>query len=307
MMGMDQDDILIAPWTTIKYRITGAGRCRRRAGLVHRQYARLRQGQQSSTSSTRARPSSIPSNRPSQKANTPMPIRFTNVDTILAKAASAERAKDAIAEITILLHERHRIRDGEDDDFTIRDMAEIINAMSSMTKMMGGLLMIVAMISLAVGGVGIMNIMLVSVTERTREIGLRMAVGARAKHILRQFLIESVVLCLFGGALGILLGSRRHAAGVVLPPLAGLGLDSGDRGGLRRLGRRGHCLRLLSGLEGLAARSDRRPAVRVAASWQPLPSRTSLLAACYAADRCNLLRCRALSCNALAGCVARCV
>jgi ABC-type antimicrobial peptide transport system permease subunit len=142
----------------------------------------------------------------SQKANTPMPVRFTNVDTILAKAASAERAKDAISEITNLLHERHRIQDGEDDDFAIRDMAEIINAMSSMTKMMGGLLMIVAMISLAVGGVGIMNIMLVSVTERTREIGLRMAVGARSKHILRQFLIESIVLCLFGGALGILLG-----------------------------------------------------------------------------------------------------
>jgi ABC-type antimicrobial peptide transport system permease subunit len=78
--------------------------------------------------------------------------------------------------------------------------------MTSTSQMMGGLLMIVAFISLAVGGIGIMNIMLVSVTERTREIGLRMAVGARSHHILKQFLIEAIVLCLFGGAIGIALG-----------------------------------------------------------------------------------------------------
>jgi macrolide transport system ATP-binding/permease protein len=204
MMGMDQDDVLVAPWTTMKYRITGnaAGGAAVAAAASTPGYDKVNSLNQLYPGATKL----YPEQSTSQKANTPMPIRFTNVDTILAKAASSERTQEAITEITSLLHERHRIREGQEDDFAIRDMAEIINAMSSMTKMMGGLLMIVAMISLAVGGVGIMNIMLVSVTERTREIGLRMAVGARAAHILRQFLIESVVLCLFGGALGILLG-----------------------------------------------------------------------------------------------------
>ena len=105
-----------------------------------------------------------------------------------------------------LLRERHRIRPGETEDFTIRDMTEMTRALSSTTELMTNLLLCVALISLVVGGVGIMNIMLVSVTERTREIGLRMAVGARASDILRQFLVEAVVLCLGGGAMGILLG-----------------------------------------------------------------------------------------------------
>ncbi len=205
MMGMDQDDVLIAPWTTMKYRVTGnaAGAAAvASATTTTPGYDKVNSLNQLYPGTTKL----YPEQSVSQKANTPMPTRFANVDTILVKAASSERTQEALAEITSLLHDRHRIRDGQEDDFSIRDMAEIISAMSSMTKMMGGLLMIVAMISLAVGGVGIMNIMLVSVTERTREIGLRMAVGARAAHILRQFLIESVVLCLFGGALGILLG-----------------------------------------------------------------------------------------------------
>mgnify|MGYP001126142164 CR=1 FL=1 len=112
----------------------------------------------------------------------------------------------AIQQITEILRERHRIRTGEPDDFTIRDMTEMTNTLTSTTRLMTNLLLCVAMISLVVGGVGIMNIMLVSVTERTREIGLRMAVGARARDILRQFLVEAVVLCLVGGAAGILLG-----------------------------------------------------------------------------------------------------
>jgi ABC-type antimicrobial peptide transport system permease subunit len=135
-----------------------------------------------------------------------MPIRMITVDQIRVASVSAAESKDATAEITGLLHERHRIADGDPDDFNIRDMAELSKALSSTTTMMTNLLLVVAMISLVVGGVGIMNIMLVSVTERTKEIGLRMAVGARGIDILRQFLTESVVLCLAGGAMGIALG-----------------------------------------------------------------------------------------------------
>jgi len=204
MMGEDQDDIIIAPWTTIKYRISGT-----RTAQANAKAAASTSGLEKINSLKNPYPGTVtlyPVQSAVQQANTPQPVRFATVDLILTKAASASRTKEAIAEITALLHERHRIREDQDDDFQIRDMAEIISAMSSMSKMMGGLLLIVAMISLAVGGVGIMNIMLVSVTERTREIGLRMAVGARSYHILRQFLIEAVVLCMFGGALGILLG-----------------------------------------------------------------------------------------------------
>jgi ABC-type antimicrobial peptide transport system permease subunit len=111
-----------------------------------------------------------------------------------------------MAGVTALLRQRHRLRSEDVDDFTLRDMGEIVKAMGSMSEMMGGLLLIVAFISLAVGGVGIMNIMLVSVTERTREIGIRLAVGAHGKDVLLQFLIEAVVLSLVGGTLGILLG-----------------------------------------------------------------------------------------------------
>jgi ABC-type antimicrobial peptide transport system permease subunit len=104
------------------------------------------------------------------------------------------------------MRERHRIRPGAPDDFRIRDLTELSEALASTSRVMTNLLLCVALISLVVGGVGIMNIMLVSVTERTREIGLRMAVGARPRDILRQFLVEAVVLCLAGGIAGILLG-----------------------------------------------------------------------------------------------------
>ena len=135
-----------------------------------------------------------------------MQVRFANVDHILVAARGTDEIPSAIDQITLLLRERHRIRPGEADDFRIRDMTEMTKALSSTTTLMTNLLLCVAMISLVVGGVGIMNIMLVSVTERTREIGLRMAVGARARDILWQFLVEAVVLCLVGGSVGILLG-----------------------------------------------------------------------------------------------------
>jgi ABC-type antimicrobial peptide transport system permease subunit len=109
-------------------------------------------------------------------------------------------------QITEVLRERHRIRADELDDFQIRDMTELSDTLGKSTALIGTLLLVVAGISLLVGGVGIMNIMLVSVTERTREIGLRMAVGARARDILRQFLVEAIVLCLLGGLIGIGLG-----------------------------------------------------------------------------------------------------
>ena len=128
------------------------------------------------------------------------------MDQIVVAAKSPGQIHTAIDEITALMRERHHLRPGAPDDFTIRDMTEMIKTVSSTTLLMTKLLLIVATISLVVGGVGIMNIMLVSVTERTREIGLRMAVGAQPADILRQFLTEAVVLCLIGGAVGIGLG-----------------------------------------------------------------------------------------------------
>ena len=105
-----------------------------------------------------------------------------------------------------VLRERRRIVPGEDDDFSIRDMTQIANTLASTTTLMTGLLGAVAAVSLLVGGIGIMNIMLVSVTERTREIGIRLAIGALGRQVLTQFLVESIVLALFGGVLGILVG-----------------------------------------------------------------------------------------------------
>jgi len=203
MMGSDQDDILLAPWTTIKYRVTGSTLSNPNQSAA---------GGTGSTVNTlnKIYPSEAPEIYPkpseAQAANTPLTVRFTNIDQLLAAANGPEEIPAAIQQMTEILRERHRIRDGQPDDFTIRDMTEMTNTLTSTTRLMTNLLLCVAMISLVVGGVGIMNIMLVSVTERTREIGLRMAVGARARDILRQFLVEAVVLCLVGGAAGILLG-----------------------------------------------------------------------------------------------------
>ena len=141
-----------------------------------------------------------------QKANNPQIERMTNVDTIMVRVGRAADVPEAKRRIVEVMQRLHRIRLGQPDDFNIRDMTEQNEALSSSTRVMGGLLLSVATISLIVGGVGIMNIMLVSVTERTREIGLRMAVGARQRDILRQFLVESIILCMSGGAVGILVG-----------------------------------------------------------------------------------------------------
>lgn len=197
MMGQDQDDCIIAPWTTVKFRVNGVSASTPKAvatagGSTHNLYP----------AATRL----YPQVSRSQSVNRPQPAGQMNIDMIQAKAATPEQVPIAIAQIAALLRERHHLDEGAEDDFKILDMTEIARASSRTSELMGTLLLVVAAISLAVGGVGIMNIMLVSVTERTREIGLRMAVGARRHHILRQFLLEAFLLCLAGGAVGILVG-----------------------------------------------------------------------------------------------------
>ena len=133
-------------------------------------------------------------------------MRITFVQSIVVRAVSAEKVAEAQEQITLLLRQRHRIAEGRDDDFTVRNLSDIAEAAQSTARVMAVLLGSVAGISLLVGGIGIMNIMLVSVTERTREIGIRMAVGARSKDIMLQFLVEAVVMAATGGIIGILLG-----------------------------------------------------------------------------------------------------
>ncbi len=212
MMGVDQDDIVLAPWTSIKYRVTNST---------------LSNTNQSSnaTSSSTAMAKTTSSLYPSagtnfyparsdiQIANHLLYTRFTNIDQIILSARSSKEISSAIQEITKLLHERHHIEENELDDFNIRNLTELVETLSSTTRAITNLLLCIAMISLVVGGVGIMNIMLVCVSERTKEIGLRMAVGARQRDILRQFLMESILLCMTGGIIGIIIG---HGASLIV-------------------------------------------------------------------------------------------
>jgi len=133
-------------------------------------------------------------------------MRITWLQSIVVKAVNAERVQEAQEQITSLLRQRHRIGQEREDDFNVRNLSDITEAETTSARVMAVLLGSVAGISLLVGGIGIMNIMLVSVTERTREIGIRMAVGARSRDIMLQFLVEAVVMAATGGIIGIFLG-----------------------------------------------------------------------------------------------------
>jgi putative ABC transport system permease protein len=130
----------------------------------------------------------------------------TRISTVNIAVASREAITKVQTEAEQILRQQRRLAPDEEDDFTVRDMTQIANTMASTTTLMTGLLGAVAAVSLLVGGIGIMNIMLVSVTERTREIGIRLAIGALERQVLLQFLVEAIVLALIGGILGILLG-----------------------------------------------------------------------------------------------------
>ena len=142
--------------------------------------------------------------------------RMDNVHAIMVSARKMDRMSDATKQIRNLLLERHEIAPGEDADFEMTDMEEVASTLGIITGTLTLMLSAIAGISLVVGGVGIMNIMLVSVTERTREIGIRMALGARGRDILWQFLIESIVLSSIGGLIGLALGTAMSMAATVL-------------------------------------------------------------------------------------------
>ncbi len=165
-MGMDQDDMILAPYTSVQRRM----------------------------------------------------LAITHIQSIYASAVSEEQSDAAIEEIETILRRQHKLQEGDDDDFQVRSQAEMVEMVSSVTDMLTLLLGAVAGISLLVGGIGIMNIMFVSVTERTKEIGLRMSVGGRGFDIMMQFLIEAVMLSILGGIIGIIFGTA-------LSYLASLALD----------------------------------------------------------------------------------
>lgn len=158
-MGMDQDDVVLAPYTTVMKRI----------------------------------------------------LATDHLQGLFASAIDEEYTDQAIDEITEILREQHKLKEGADDDFDIRSQKELSEMLSSTSDMLTVLLACIAGISLLVGGIGIMNIMYVSVTERTREIGLRMSLGARGIDILSQFLIEAVIISVTGGIIGVIIGIRAGA------------------------------------------------------------------------------------------------
>ena len=153
-MGQDQDDLILAPYTTVQRRLAA----------------------------------------------------IDYINGIYASAVTEEKSAAAIEEVTEILRRTHKLKESEEDDFRVMSQSELLDTVSSITDIMTYLLGAIAGISLLVGGIGIMNIMFVSVTERTREIGLRMSIGGRGRDILWQFLVESIIMSIIGGALGVVFG-----------------------------------------------------------------------------------------------------
>ncbi len=180
-MGRDQDDVAMIPFTTGERKIVGVA-----------------------VPSTDAQENSLYPALPNPYGIAPRLTGFVNV--IFVQAASAASVQKAIDEVTEILGARHHVREGTDADFSVHNLSEIASAAEGSAKIIATLLAAVASISLLVGGIGIMNILLVSVTERTREIGLRMAIGAQRMHVLLQFLAEAVILSVTGGIAGIVFG-----------------------------------------------------------------------------------------------------
>ncbi len=202
MMGNDKDDCLILPWSSVRTRLKGASS---EAALSKGGAANKSAVSSTSTFSTTA-VDFYPGTDLQPYSNAPHPLRTRTVDSLTVMIRDKENPNPAMDEMTTVLRRQHQLEPGVLDDFQLRDRAQFAKMVTSTSETMSSLLLAVAMISLVVGGVGIMNIMMVSVTERTREIGLRMAVGARPRDIMWQFLVEAVLLCLMGGILGIILG-----------------------------------------------------------------------------------------------------
>ena len=180
--GQDQDDTVLIPFTTAERKVLGV----------------------STPSQAQTSPNSIYPPPPNPFGIQPRLTGYVNI--LFIQAVSQSAVPVALEQITHTLRERHRIQPGQPDDFHVHNISDITQAAESASRIMALLLASVASISLLVGGIGIMNILLVSVTERTREIGIRMAIGARRIHILLQFLVEAVLLSVIGGSVGIAIG-----------------------------------------------------------------------------------------------------
>ncbi|MEG1055681.1 MAG: ABC transporter permease, partial [Janthinobacterium sp.] len=190
--GQDQDDLVMIPFGTAERKILGVA--------------------------SPSQPANAASPYPPQPNPFGLQARLTGyVNQIYVQAASTAQVPAAIDEVHAILLRRHRIRPGDTPDFNVRNLSQIADAAEGSSRVMAALLAVVASISLLVGGIGIMNILLVSVTERTREVGLRMAVGAHRSHVLLQFLAEAVFMSVIGGMAGIAAGT---IATVIISALA---------------------------------------------------------------------------------------
>jgi ABC-type antimicrobial peptide transport system permease subunit len=180
--GQDQDDLVMIPFTTAERKVLGVAAPQTSQSQISAAYP------------------------PAANAFGLTPRMTGYVNSIYVQASGPDMVTTAIQQVTASLNRRHHIAAGQLPDFSVRNLSQIAEAQQSSSAVMAALLAMVASISLVVGGIGIMNILLVSVTERTREIGIRMAIGARRLQVLLQFLVESVLLSVTGGLVGIAVG-----------------------------------------------------------------------------------------------------